>query len=274
MNDLDRVHFQNSPLVEVMCDVQFDEITSLQSAHIGLFWQKFKKTFPDTEQKPPLSSPTFKARKVNQVEISFTPSLPRIWFFNKNNQSKLIQIQSDRFITNWRKFEEPGEYPHFNNVFSFFNEYYSKWEHFCKSNLSEELKPLSYELKYVNHIPRGQGWMDFSDLSKIFPFFQFPKKNTGLKPQFLSHQDFFSVQDFSGIIQTSIKTAKLISTKEDLIVFEIGIRVDLTEVDDKFDLSDSFKESHNVLLKAFLDLTSTYAQSKIWVRSDTKQENN
>lgn len=75
------VHFDNPPLVEVVCGVHFQYLSELLAPHYGVLWEKFKdEGFTDTREVPPLA-PTS-----GTIAFSEVPPRPRIWFTTPDGQ--------------------------------------------------------------------------------------------------------------------------------------------------------------------------------------------
>ena len=95
--------FRNPPLVETVLSLQFQPLRGFKSVHVGLLWHQFRDTFPLIEEHPPLDvfHETFGVPPPGQVEVTIEekPPLPRVWFLDES-ETKLIQIQADRFIHN------------------------------------------------------------------------------------------------------------------------------------------------------------------------------
>ena len=59
--------------------------------------------------------------------VSGLPPLPRCWFLN-DTETRLIQLQADRFIHNWRKVTGKEEYPRYEAIR---DEFIDRWDEFC-----------------------------------------------------------------------------------------------------------------------------------------------
>jgi hypothetical protein len=46
--------FHNPPVVETVLSAQFDRLSAMRMVHLGLFWNKMKSRFPQTEERSPL----------------------------------------------------------------------------------------------------------------------------------------------------------------------------------------------------------------------------
>src|SRR5579864_3244884 len=112
--------FTSPPVGEVVLSVQFARISSLQAAHLGLLWERYRAEFPRTETHPPL--PTVKdfskpalAEAAVRFELRQPQTVPRVWFLNSPG-TELIQIQADRFVCNWRRVVPSDVYPRYPYV--------------------------------------------------------------------------------------------------------------------------------------------------------------
>ncbi len=154
---LPRVRFDRPPVIEVVCGVQFDDLSAFRLPHVGIFWSSLRGEFPETAERPPLDpmievtgSPSLR------FELVQTPPVPRVWLITANG-SNLIQIQRDRFLYNWKRVTEADAYPSYDKVIV---EFEAQLERFRKFLASERLGAMvfrQYELTYVNHIAKGNG---------------------------------------------------------------------------------------------------------------------
>src|SRR5579872_6078508 len=156
--------FDRPPVVEAMLGLRFEPVDELNMPYLGLYWESIRKQYPSTEIKAPITEGIPGAPL---VEIVSTPKI-RCWFIDESS-SRLIQVQQDRFYYNWRKMPDSQEYPHYSPDLR--EKFGSEWVRFSDFLARQELpKPnvLSCEITYINHIERGEGWNDYSDLPKVF----------------------------------------------------------------------------------------------------------
>src|SRR4051812_4966915 len=112
--------FERPPVIEVLASIQFDPPIGFTAVHFGLIWDRFRAEFPTVEQRSPLPQMVerlgvaFQGQLV-QMEFSSEPPLPRLWFVSPSGD-ELIQVQSDRFIRNWRAVPElENPYPRYQD---------------------------------------------------------------------------------------------------------------------------------------------------------------
>jgi uncharacterized protein (TIGR04255 family) len=165
--------FAKPPVVETVLDVGFVPLAGWGIPHFGLFWQSIRDEYPTFKDQPPvlLQRERF-GTKLNQplnqaIEILNIQPEARCWFEEKGG-ARLIQVQHDRFIHNWRKTEEQQEYPRYENVIR--PAFGKEWDRFCsfldqQGIGSPEIQQC--EVQYVNHID-FEGWKSFTDLIDAF----------------------------------------------------------------------------------------------------------
>lgn len=175
----DLPNFENPPVIETVLSVQFEPLTAIRTAHLGLLWEKFRESFPKTEERPALDAVVERfgeirrARLGLQLETYETPPVPRLWFMNAQG-NEMIQVQTDRFIKNWRQEGEGEKYPHYEKVKESFERDFAIFQEFLANNNLGAPHVNQCEVTYVNHIVSGEGWESFGDLEKIFTLWKSP----------------------------------------------------------------------------------------------------
>jgi uncharacterized protein (TIGR04255 family) len=169
--------YTDPPVVEVALSVQFEPIASLHTTQIGLLWQEFRDRFPTVEEHPPLepvferfgATPKLSARGV-QFQVMPAPPVPRCWFLNQPG-TELIQVQSDRFVHNWRRNTGQENYPRYQHLRETFSHELGAFHKFLEREGLGSLCANQCEITYVNHIVSGRTWNDLGDLDKILTMF-------------------------------------------------------------------------------------------------------
>jgi uncharacterized protein (TIGR04255 family) len=168
--------FERPPLDEVVTGVQFDPLKDFRAAHLGLYWSRVRERYPDTDHQPPLA-PQIEPESVSSqgpaISVQMAPLIPRCWFL-ESSKNELVQLQSDRFLRNWRQIEGNEPYPRFPYLIKRFRE---EWQGLLLFLNEERLGAPNVnqcELSYINHIEPGLGWKDFSELDKAFATLRAP----------------------------------------------------------------------------------------------------
>lgn len=105
--------YEDPPVVETVLGVQFAPLQGWSVPHFGLFWNEIKNEYPNFQVQPPVPGDVgfsvgleIGPRVAPRLEVSAIAPV-RCWLFNES-RSRLIQVQSDRFMHNWIK-AAPGQ---------------------------------------------------------------------------------------------------------------------------------------------------------------------
>lgn len=160
--------FANPPLDEVVLGVHFAPVQSYASVDARDVWALFKVEFPNVQEQV-LLQPQFETfgganlQPSFQFQVGAPPVGSRLWFVSAE-ENHLLQFQSDRFLTNWRKSPNPQPYPRFEVIAEAFERNLSTLTSHFESYFDYELDINQAEVAYINIIPVG----DFSDAEKWF----------------------------------------------------------------------------------------------------------
>jgi uncharacterized protein (TIGR04255 family) len=159
--------FENPPAVETALGVRFGPLPGWNIFHYGLMLQAFKRDYPKWELRPPVGSP---------ISIVFPPDASsdfagvpvRCWFINDQN-TELVQVQSDYFARNWRKLENSQEYLHYEDARPRFEKDWSRFINFLGEQRLPSPEVWQCEVAYVNQFVRGREWENFDELDALYP---------------------------------------------------------------------------------------------------------
>ncbi len=200
----DLPNFENPPVVETVLSVQFERLSAMQSVHFGLFWRKMQRSFPKTEERLALPAvverfpePISRGGRI-QFETVESPALPRLWLVNEAG-TEMIQVQSDRFIKNWRKVEEKDRYPHYEPVIKpAFERDFHEFQLFLAEEGLGIIKVNQCEVTYVNHLVSGEGWQKLDEADRIFTFWNQPESPVPGKAEDFGMHARFPITDERG----------------------------------------------------------------------------
>lgn len=262
------VSYEKPPVGEVAFGLQFMPIKGFRTAHVGLYWQSIRDRYPDLEEKRPVPH----VQRAG-AEQSFLDAIadrmpgPRTWFVGSDS-SRLIQLQLDRFVYNWRKTSLADVYPRYEPLSHAF---LAEWEAFVGLLERESISPPQpdlYELTYLNLIPQGDGWESVADIPRLLRFVDPIQVNPCLQdPDHMDLRMQFPLQDNSGhlVLECSLghwqladrKTLRISMTARGLP--ESGYSLE--------SLADWFDLGHEAIVKGFADLTSDTA-AQLWGRTE------
>ena len=253
--------YKNPPVNEVVCGMRFHAPDKLRIPHIGFLWDKFRADYPVIQHAQPIASVK---GEILVDEATGTP-LPRVFFINKSDD-QLVQFQFDRFYFNWRR--KQSDYPRYDHIIKNFESALNIIVNLFDEFELGELKPIEYELSYINHIPKGQGWNTIDDLPGILPDFVWKQTKARFlpNPEKVAWQTEFPLQEKKGHLIVNLKQAIRTEDKVPLLVLELKTRA-IGESASKEAIREWFDLAHEWIVRGFTDLTTTEIQ-KIWERED------
>ena len=178
------------------------------------------------------------------------------------SDDQLVQFQVDRFYFNWRR--RQSDYPRYDHVIKNFERVLNTIVNFFSEFELGELKPIEYELSYINHIPNGQGWNTIDDLPRIFSDFVWKKTKERFlpNPEKVAWQTEFSLPEKKGHLIVNLKQATRTEDKVALLVLELKTR-GIGESANKEDIRKWFDLAREWIVRGFTDLTTPEIH-KIW----------
>lgn len=264
--------YSNPPLIEVVCGVSFAPLSQFKSVHVGQFWERVKSELPVVEEHPPIATviESLDGLKTlgTDIQLSDMPPLPRAWFID-NTGNRLIQIQNDIFLHNWRKLSPTDRYPRYKEVYRGFIDYFGRFQTFVNEFSVGSISPTQFELTYINHISLREFGSTDSLLTELFPDFSWRVSEKRFLPRYenVNWRSSFRLPGNQGRLHISIQSAYRRPDNEPLIVLELkarGIGSDLSESG----LQTWFDTAHEWIVCGFADITGSVAQTKLWGRKE------
>jgi uncharacterized protein (TIGR04255 family) len=262
--------FNKPPINEVVLGVQFDKLTNFSTIHPGLLWQKIRTEYPKYTIQPEIApdKETFEVPKLPKAPkaiFSITPPVPRCWFLDEP-ENKLIQVQPDRFLHNWKKMTGKEDYPHYSNILPEFKKQWNTFLGFINEEKVGIVNMNHWEVTYVNYIYIGEGWKDLGDMPKLFPFISTNQLETHLHtPEVVTTSLVYAFPEKLARIYIELSPAFRRSDNKPLIQFKLTAKGQLTSND----ISELYKQldfGREIIVKSFTDMTSSEAH-RLWERT-------
>ncbi len=201
--------FAQPPVDETALSFQFAPIPGFNVPHFGLYWASVRNEYPRFELQQPITNiteqfdPSVPFRR--QLGIAFL-ELPEIrcWFLDQSG-NRLVQVQRDRLVHNWRKVTGTEKYPRYPTLRASLEK---EWERFCEFLKDEKLerpKINQCEVTYVNHIEYGKGWKGYGELDKVVAALATPKSKSKFlpDPERVSMQVTYRLEENAGRLYVS-----------------------------------------------------------------------
>jgi uncharacterized protein (TIGR04255 family) len=151
------------PIAEVVYGMGFKPLPLLKSAHLGLFWSRYRDRYVTAEDMLPVVEPPVAGAPVAVIAMG----MPRVWFVDAT-KTRLLQLQADRLFMNWRQTKPDDEYPRFPALYKDFGDFTHDFAQFLKEQNVGELSPTTLELGYINQIYERDGLKLPADVGRVF----------------------------------------------------------------------------------------------------------
>jgi uncharacterized protein (TIGR04255 family) len=261
--------YSEPPVIEVACGVIFEPLHNLLVPHFGLLWERFRDEYTQCREVPPLTAAIESLEQAGAQRLRFEfgslPPLPRIWFQHKSG-SGLIQLQRDRFHYNWQKREPSDSYPHYESVVERFKKHLEQVEAFLRDHGLAEIRPVQYEMTYINHLELTGPLATIGGAGSVFPDFGW--RNTKARflpvPEAINWETIFLLPNKSGRLHVTINNGIRLSDKKPVINLEVTAR-GIPSESPKEKIWQWFGLAHEWIVRGFTDITSDDVHT-VWKR--------
>jgi len=262
--------FENPPVAEVVLGTQFDLDHPLSTPHVGMYFQRIRSDFPEVEEHPPLppQRETFneEAREGREPRVPLVfglPPLRRCWFKDRS-QNRLIQLQGDRFLHNWRKMTDQEEYPRYEAIK---DEFFKRWDEFVgflqESGLGQP-RVIQCEITYVNHLVRGECWETVKDALSLFKMLRAGEHSFLPEAEVVFTHTQFLMGEKAGRLHIDLKPA--IRSRDSKELFQLTLTARGAPSDETPNALESwFALGREWIVRGFVDITTDNAH-RIWGR--------
>jgi len=259
-------YYDNPPVIETLLGVQYSLAKPISNRVFGEYWQRIIARYPHMEIQDPIAPVIEEFERPTNVAFPRVQLVPqgdvRYWFIDPS-ETRLVQLQRDRFLHNWRRItNEP--YPHYENIKPGFER---EWIEFC-SFLSEKgyEKPeiTQCEVTYVNHIEIGDQWKGFAEPNKVIACWRDTSGKFLTQPESVSLNVRYTMPEKKGRLHiTAQPVIRRLDAKE-LLQLNLTAR-GKPESSNLQDISEWFDLAHEWIVQGFTDFT-TAQMHEAWKR--------
>jgi uncharacterized protein (TIGR04255 family) len=263
--------FADPPVIETVLGVEFAPLEGWKIPHFGLYWQVIRDEYPQFEIHPPLATaeevrtPEDRIFQAVMVELLTHPPV-RCWYLDAAT-TRLLQIQTNRFIHNWRKTGSDETYPRYERIRPLFER---EWHRFVEFLAREKLgapEPVRCEVTYVNHLVKGKEWEDVAHLDRVFPVWTGQRSGPSLqRPKAVAINVSYAMPEDRG--QLGVQVQPTIRQRERKEILQLTLTAkgkpaspSLADVLAWFDLG------RECVVRSFCDFTSP-EMHKLWGRKE------
>lgn len=254
------VSFKNPPLNEVAIGYTFLPRPDLLIPHLGRFWAEIDKTYPRCQHAAPIVD------NINTGVLGDLP-LPRIWFTSEDD-TRLVQLQQDRLLVNWRDTGAGTPYVRFPAVRAEFERVQDLFRTYVERLTSEAIHPATYNLTYVNIIKQGEGWTSTADIGRVFPHLRWHGDERFLPlPSDVGWKGTFPLPDGFGSLTAQVQLAKLVRDNQPILRFELAANSGSLG-GNAMEFGKWVELAHHWIVHSFKDLTGEEMHRKFWLIED------
>lgn len=259
--------FENPPAVETYLGVHFHPLENWKIPHFGLFWNHIKREYPKVEVRPALISgevPSFELA-IGGPQAEMNPPV-RCWFINQS-ETRLIQVQNNLFIHNWRRPAGGDEqYSHYDDLRPIFEEEWRRFTDFLAEQAIGKVNVTMCEATYINHLDRGVGWESFADIPEVFPCWSGLTSGSFLPPpQTAAIRAFYRMKQPEGQLEIAAQPAIRQTDAREIIQLNVTGRCKPASSDQR-DILLSLDAAREWVVRGFTDFTST-KMHEVWRRT-------
>jgi uncharacterized protein (TIGR04255 family) len=260
--------FERPPVHEVAVGIGFHRLACWDATAAGEFRALVRDRYPLTEDKPPLAPLPSTPGEELELGLADLPPIRRVWFVSEDG-STLIQVQDDRLHVNWRKTSEESAYPRYEQVLEQFRFALECLIRFAGER-DEALRVRAGEVTYVNHIPEGELWHDWCDLSGVFGDWSVVPRNVGSADGVATVATFDGGDGGTGFVSANhhmnveVKAALRSSDRSRVLILQLVNRGTINSGDFHV-VSEWLGTASADIVKGFTALTSAEAHS-FWGR--------
>ncbi len=164
--------FERPPVVETALGVEFLSMPGWTPSHFAVFAREVQSEYPRVEIRDDVISSTIErfgpeARRPPEFRAELLSHMPMRWWYVDDARGRLLQLQTDRFVHNWRKPSPEAAYPRYPETRTMFK---SAWERFLAFLSAQGLDSptvVQCQVDYINHLEKGDGWQSPADMSNV-----------------------------------------------------------------------------------------------------------
>jgi len=166
--------FRKPPVIETALSVQFQPLRRMSNAHLGLFWDRFRATYPKLQDADPIEPQVERfgtevpRARFPQLRIAASHPAARLRMSSEDGHV-MLQLQNGRLVFNWRRLDGENDYPRWTRVEPQFQRALKELKTFAEAEGLGPIEPNQWEVTYVNHLVRGREWQDPAEWQELLP---------------------------------------------------------------------------------------------------------
>ena len=268
--------FRSPPVIETALSVQFEPLKGMSNAHLGLFWDRVRETYPKLQDADPIEPQIERfgndlpRARFPQLRIAASHPAARLRMSSEDGHA-MLQFQNGRMVFNWRRLDGESEYPRWTQVEQQFQQALRELTAFAEAEELGSIKPNHWEVTYVNHLVKGREWQDPADWQDVLPgvIGTTSAASAGVFETMGCHTH-FTLPDDAGRLHIEL-THGFAGPEEDadeLLIVQLTAR---GGIDESRDVSAGLALGHEAIVRSFAEITGQRVRKEIWRQEATEQ---
>lgn len=257
--------FDRPPVVETVISVQFRPLVAFSTPLAGWYWKQFLGAeWESCVSAPPLADQfenfedeTIWAKPGLQIQLSSRPGPERLQITSESDD-RMIQVQSTRFVYNWRKRED--RYPSYRKLRPEFDAELLRFREFAHKAGLGGLDLNQWEMTYVNHIEKGTLWQSPADWATVLPGYYAPLQGVkGSHVESFAGEWHLEIEPQRGRLHIALQHGHAgLPSGEELMVLQLTAR---GPIDEKagLDMDCGLELAHETIVRSFTAMTHAQA---------------
>jgi uncharacterized protein (TIGR04255 family) len=156
------------------------------------------------------------------------------------------------------------EYPRYDTVIRLFEQRLETFEAFLAEHGIGKIDPRQYELTYINHVPKGDGWSTLGHAGKVFRDFVRDGGGRFLpEPESINWKSTFNLPDTTGRLHATIRDAIKADERTPILQLEMTAR-GIPSSTARDAMRTWFDMAHEWIVRGFADLTAETVRRDVW----------
>jgi uncharacterized protein (TIGR04255 family) len=253
--------FKYPPVIEVAVGIHFLQMPGLNTVALIRLADMWRERYPKVQDQPALPPATpVGGGAVFTFQLQNSPPAQRFWLLAEDD-SRLVQIQHDRLLLNWRKVKDDDPYPRYDALRQDFSELWSDFVGYVSGGAYGVFQPSLTEVSFFNRIPVSSAAEVPGVIAALNPQWQLDghrATSMQLERGLADHSDVFGRQNITlgyrpelGFIQLEISSL---------------VRIDAESADSEAILA-ALDQAHDVDVLTFDQITTDSAHT-VWGKHD------
>lgn len=255
--------YEQPPVIEVVIGLEFLPLPGLGAIGLVGLRERWRALFPKAQEHVPIVSSGQPGIVIQGVGLQIGGgALPlRLWMISEN-EDKLLQVQNDRLVLNWRRLEgtqADGPYPRYKTLRPLFQDRLTDFMSYLTEEGIGDVQPTIAEVSFINAIEVPTGDPDLAHVLSTARHADLPGRLVQSQTEL--------VLDVSTEVEAQGNTVITAQYRADnRLNLTVGTRLALGPADGTEQILSALDKAHNVGVNGFTSVTDPSMHEK-WGRT-------